>query len=69
MATGVNIDFRHLAIEIGSESSQWWNSLAVAVIFGLAFATVLTLVVVPTFYHAFYGRAERKRLAALAGGS
>jgi multidrug efflux pump subunit AcrB len=68
MATGVNIDFRHLAIEIGSESSQWWNSLAVAVIFGLAFATVLTLVVVPTFYHAFYGRAERKRLAALAGG-
>jgi multidrug efflux pump subunit AcrB len=69
MATGVNIDFRRLAIEIGSESSQWWNSLAVAVIFGLAFATVLTLVVVPTFYQAFYGRAERKRLAALAGGS
>jgi multidrug efflux pump len=68
MATGVNIDFRNLAIEIGSESSQWWNSLAVAVIFGLAFATVLTLVVVPTFYRAFYGRAEARRVAALAGG-
>jgi multidrug efflux pump subunit AcrB len=69
MATGVNIDFRRFAVEIGSESSQWWNSLAVAVIFGLAFATILTLVVVPTFYRAFYGRRERKRLAALAGGS
>ena len=69
MATGINSDFRRTAIEIGSESSQWWSSLAVAVIFGLAFATVLTLVVVPTFYRAFYGRAEQKRLAALAGGS
>jgi multidrug efflux pump subunit AcrB len=35
---------------IGSSSSQWWGSMAVAVIFGLAFATVLTLVVVPTLY-------------------
>jgi multidrug efflux pump len=69
MATGVNVNFRQLALEIGTESSQWWNSLAVAVIFGLAFATVLTLVVVPTFYLAFYGRGEKKRLAAIAGGS
>jgi multidrug efflux pump subunit AcrB len=69
MATGVNVNFRRLALEIGTESSQWWNSLAVAVIFGLAFATVLTLVVVPTFYLAFYGRGEKKRLAAIAGGS
>jgi multidrug efflux pump subunit AcrB len=69
MATGVNLNFRKLMLEVGSESSQWWNSLAVAVIFGLAFATVLTLVVVPTFYQAFYGRSERKRLAGIAGGS
>jgi predicted RND superfamily exporter protein len=33
-----------------SESSQWWTSMAIAVIFGLAIATVLTLVVVPTLY-------------------
>jgi CzcA family heavy metal efflux pump len=69
MATGVNIDFRNMAVEFGSETSQWWNSLAVAVIFGLAFATILTLVVVPTFYRAFYGRAEARRVAALAGGT
>jgi CzcA family heavy metal efflux pump len=47
MATGVSFDFRKLALEIGSESSQWWGPMAVAVIFGLAVATLLTLIVVP----------------------
>ncbi len=65
MATGVNLNFRRLTVEIGSESSQWWNSLAVAVIFGLAFATVLTLVVVPTFYRVFFARSESAGSAAL----
>jgi multidrug efflux pump subunit AcrB len=69
MATGVNLNFRNMAVEIGTESSQWWGALAVAVIFGLAFATVLTLVIVPTFYRAFFGRSERRRLEAEAGGA
>ncbi len=47
MATGVSFNFRALAWEIGSESSDWWGPMAVAVIFGLAVATLLTLVVVP----------------------
>jgi multidrug efflux pump subunit AcrB len=47
MATGVSFDFLNLRWDIGGESSQWWGSMAVAVIFGLAVATVLTLVVVP----------------------
>jgi len=47
MATGVSIDFRNLCLCVGGESSQWWGPMAVAVIFGLAFATVLTLNVVP----------------------
>jgi len=33
-----------------SESSQWWRNMAVVVIFGLGFATVLTLVVAPSLY-------------------
>ena len=33
-----------------SESSQWWASMAIAVIFGLGFATLLTLFVVPSLY-------------------
>ncbi|MDI6795389.1 MAG: efflux RND transporter permease subunit [Desulfatibacillaceae bacterium] len=47
MATGISFDFRKFAWDIGSESSQWWGSMAVAVIFGLGVATLLTLVVVP----------------------
>jgi len=47
MAVGVSIDFRKLRLDVGSESSQWWGPMAVAVIFGLAVATLLTLVVVP----------------------
>ncbi len=49
MATGISFDFRKLAWDIGSESTQWWGPMAVAIIFGLAVATVLTLVVVPVF--------------------
>ena len=54
MATGVSFDFFTMSIVWRSESSQWWASMAVAVIFGLAFATVLTLVVVPSLYVSLY---------------
>jgi multidrug efflux pump subunit AcrB len=47
MATGISFDFRKLNLDIGGESSQWWGPMAVAVIFGLGFATLLTLIVVP----------------------
>jgi CzcA family heavy metal efflux pump len=53
MATGVSFDFTAFAWEIGGESVQWWKPMAVAVIFGLTFATALTLVVVPALYMAF----------------
>jgi multidrug efflux pump len=44
------VDFRHMELVTRSQSSEWWRALAIAVIFGLAFATVLTLVVVPALY-------------------
>jgi multidrug efflux pump len=50
MAAGVSFDFRSFSWEIGGESAQWWGPMAVAVIFGLAVATLLTLVVVPVLY-------------------
>ncbi|WPD22532.1 MAG: efflux RND transporter permease subunit [Candidatus Electrothrix scaldis] len=50
MVTGVSYDFRNLRISWVSESSQWWQSMAVVVIFGLLVATFLTLVVVPVLY-------------------
>jgi multidrug efflux pump len=59
MATGISFDFRNMKLETASMSSQWWNSMAIAVIFGLAFATVLTLVFVPAVYVSLY-RLGRK---------
>jgi multidrug efflux pump len=50
MAIGVSFNFHELSWSTRSESSQWWSSMAIAVIFGLAFATILTLVVLPTLY-------------------
>lgn len=50
MALGVSFDFHTFGWEIGGESSDWWGPMAVAVIFGLAFATLLTLIVVPVLY-------------------
>jgi multidrug efflux pump subunit AcrB len=50
MALGISFDFKSFEWTSGGETAQWWGSMAVAVIFGLTFATVLTLVVVPTLY-------------------
>jgi len=50
MVTGISYDFHVMALSMASESSQWWRSMAIVVIFGLMIATVLTLVVVPTLY-------------------
>ena len=50
MVTGISYDFHIMALSMASESSQWWRSMAIVVIFGLMIATVLTLVVVPTLY-------------------
>lgn len=47
MATGVSFDFASMTLSSGSETAQWWGPMAVAVIFGLAVATPLTLIVVP----------------------
>ncbi len=51
MVTGISFDFHEMTINWVSESSQWWRSMAVVVIFGLVVATFLTLVVVPTLYY------------------
>ncbi|NQV36078.1 MAG: efflux RND transporter permease subunit [Phycisphaeraceae bacterium] len=50
MAIGVSYDFHTFTLVTNTESSQWWSNMAVVVIFGLGFATLLTLVVVPSLY-------------------
>jgi multidrug efflux pump subunit AcrB len=54
MVTGVSFNFHTMEIAWVSESTQWWKTMAVAVIFGLAFATILTLIVVPVLYSLVY---------------
>ncbi|WP_417915655.1 efflux RND transporter permease subunit [Candidatus Electronema sp. JM] len=50
MVTGVSYDFTKMSMSWVSESSQFWQSMAVVVSSGLLIATFLTLVVVPTLY-------------------
>jgi multidrug efflux pump subunit AcrB len=50
LTTGIEFDFTELRMTTGGESSQWWQGMGVAVIFGLAFATFLTLILVPVLY-------------------
>ena len=48
MVLGVNIDFLTREISIGAPAMQWWSQLSTAIVFGLGFATILTLVVTPS---------------------
>ena len=47
MVLQINIDLFNREIAFGAPSTQWWVQLATAVAGGLAFATVLTLVLTP----------------------
>jgi multidrug efflux pump len=53
MVTGISFDFHVMELSLVSESTQWWRSMAIVVIFGLMLATFLTLVVVPVLYSFF----------------
>jgi multidrug efflux pump subunit AcrB len=60
LATGLNIDFFGLFtnfdpdIYMGGDNVIFWGPLAWTVIFGLTFATFLTLVIVPVCYYLVY---------------
>ena len=47
MVLEVNIDLMNRVMEFGGPSTQWWSQLSIAVAGGLAFATLLTLVLTP----------------------
>jgi len=48
MVLGVNINLIDRSVSIGAPSSQWWTQLASSVAGGLAFATILTLLLTPS---------------------
>jgi len=60
IAFGVNLEFVHREITIGAPATQWWISLSTAIVFGLGFATVLTLIVTPAALMAIANLAEKR---------
>ena len=65
IAFGVNIDFLTREMLIGAPATQWWINLSTAIVFGLGFATVLTLIVTPAALMGIENMAVRRR--ALVG--
>ena len=64
IAFGMNIEFMTREITIGAPATQWWIQLSTAIVFGLGFATVLTLIVTPAALMAianFAAWRERRR--------
>ena len=64
LAIGININFMTLFSELrpqiyfGGDSAAFWKPLVMTIIFGLSFATVLTLIVVPTMYKLIFARKD-----------
>ncbi|GAB5389944.1 MAG: multidrug efflux RND transporter permease subunit VmeK [Alphaproteobacteria bacterium] len=59
MMMQVNIDFVSRSVQQGAPSSQWWDQLAAAIVFGLGFATVLTLIVTPSALMLYHNISSR----------
>jgi multidrug efflux pump subunit AcrB len=69
LAIGLNIDFFSLFanwnanIYIGGDNVIFWGPLAWTVIFGITFATFLTLIIVPSMYYIIHlGRIKLKNI-------
>jgi len=72
LAVGMNINFKTLFTELnphiyfGGDNVAFWGPLAWSIIFGLSFATFLTLMFVPALYELDYTMrlkmARRKNL-------
>ena len=60
IAFGLGLELFHHETTINAPSTQWWIALSSAIVYGLAFATVLTLVVTPAALMAFTRSNESK---------
>ncbi|MCB9189776.1 MAG: efflux RND transporter permease subunit [Flavobacteriales bacterium] len=60
MATGMNLDFYSLISDLdpkiyfGGDNAMFFGPMSVAIIYGLTFATFLTLIVVPVMYYLLF---------------
>lgn len=61
MVAELNLDILNRSVEVGSPSTQWWVQLSTSIVGGLAFATLLTLVLTPVLLVAGAKGGERLR--------
>jgi hypothetical protein len=75
MALGVSFDVHSFTVQVGSEQSVFWKAFAWAMIFGLSFATVSTLVIVPSLltlkfrFKDWWARKKGKTIGGNGGGN
>jgi multidrug efflux pump len=60
IAFGMNIEFLSREITLGAPATQWWINLSTAIVFGLGFATMLTLIVTPAALMVIANLRERR---------
>jgi multidrug efflux pump len=58
IAFGINVEFVAREIVVGAPATQWWIQLSTAIVFGLGFATMLTLIVTPAMLMAIENMRE-----------
>ena len=68
IAFGINLEFISREITHGAPATQWWISLSTAIVFGLGFATVLTLVVTPAALMGIANLSARRHRWREQGG-
>src|SRR5215470_17838119 len=69
IAFGMNVEFLAREITVGAPATQWWINLSTAIVFGLGFATMLTLIVTPAMLMAIENmRVWRQRWGARLRG-
>ena len=62
MATQITFDFIGRDVLVGGITSSWWVQMSTAIIFGLSFSTILTLILLPTLLVMPYVIKNRKIL-------
>ncbi len=60
IAFGLGLEIFHHETTINAPSTQWWIALSSAIVFGLSFATVLTLIVTPSMLMVFTRDVRKK---------
>jgi multidrug efflux pump len=73
MAVALNVDLINRDIYFGGPSTQWWQQMASSIVGGLIFATILTLLLTPSFLmiqanvSAYFRDRRGKKKAAGSG--